>query len=98
MTELLGPFPRRIYHGNKYSKQFFRRKGELRNIRNLEYWPLKDVLVEKYKMEEMEAESLSSFLLPMLSLDPSKRATAAQCLEHDWLRRRTPSPSINANT
>lgn len=36
------------------------------------------MLTEKYKMEEKEASLLTSFLLPMLELDPDKRITAEQ--------------------
>ena len=50
----------------KYSKDYFNRKGELKHIRNLKNWSLKEVLQEKYKMSEEDAEGISSFLLPML--------------------------------
>jgi len=41
--------------------------------------------MEKYEWSEEDAISFSSFLLPMLKPDPSKRATAAQCLTDPWL-------------
>lgn len=32
----------------KYAKDFFNRAGELRHIRKLKFWPIEEVLVEKY--------------------------------------------------
>ena len=34
----------------------------------------------------MQAQGLSSFLLPMLEYAPDKRATAAEMLRHPWLQ------------
>ena len=69
----------------RYSLELFNRKGELRNIRKLKFWDLKSVLSEKYKMSIQDAESLASFLQPMLDFDPEKRATAGEMLKHAWL-------------
>lgn len=62
-----------------------RHAGELRHITKLKPWGLLDVLVEKYEWQREDAQSFSSFLLPMLDLIPEKRATAAECLRHAWL-------------
>lgn len=59
--------------------------GELRHITKLKPWGLTDVLVEKYEWSREEAQTFSSFLLPMLDLIPEKRATAAECLRHAWI-------------
>lgn len=48
-------------------------------------WPLREVLIEKYEWDEVEAEMFCNFLLPMLELLPEKRASAAQCLSDPWL-------------
>ena len=45
-----------------------------------------DVLTEKYKWSSEEADSFSSFLLPMLDYNPSARATAQLCLQHPWVQ------------
>lgn len=36
----------------KHYKDFFNSKGELRKIKNLKYWLLKDILMDKYKFTE----------------------------------------------
>ena len=71
----------------KYSDEIFNRKYELRHIRNLDHWPLASVLQEKYHFEEDEANMVASFLLPMLDYNPKSRATAAECLNHTWLKQ-----------
>ncbi|KAK3536919.1 hypothetical protein QTP86_027063 [Hemibagrus guttatus] len=85
IIELLGKVPRKLIMNGKYSKEFFTKKGELRHITKLKPWGLLDVLVEKYEWSREEAQSFSSFLLPMLDLIPEKRATAAECLRHAWI-------------
>ncbi|XP_063064553.1 SRSF protein kinase 1a isoform X1 [Engraulis encrasicolus] len=85
IIELLGPVPRRQILAGKYSKDFFTKKGDLKNITKLKPWGLLEVLMDKYEWPREEAESFSSFLLPMLELIPEKRATAADCLLHGWI-------------
>lgn len=55
MMELLGRMPRNLALGGKLSKKFFDKAGFLKKIKGLNYWPLKKVLVEKYKFREGEA-------------------------------------------
>ncbi|GAX78942.1 hypothetical protein CEUSTIGMA_g6382.t1 [Chlamydomonas eustigma] len=83
--ELLGKMPRRLTEKGKHASDFFK-QGELRHIKRLKFWPLESVLFDKYKMSAEEARSLASFLKPMLEYSPERRATAAQMLEHPWLR------------
>ncbi|XP_028849426.1 SRSF protein kinase 1a [Denticeps clupeoides] len=85
IIELLGPVPRKLITGGKYSKDFFTKKGDLKHITKLKPWGLMEVLVDKYEWSREEAESFTDFLLPMLELVPEKRATAAECLRHPWL-------------
>lgn len=59
--------------------------GELRHISNLKPWGLFEVLLEKYEWPLDQAAEFSDFLLTMLELQPDRRATAAQCLQHAWL-------------
>jgi serine/threonine protein kinase len=81
MIELIGSFlaaPRKgcnisssdgiqLSAGKRY-KDYFNRKGELRNIQKLKAWPLREVLYEKYKFSEEDAADIDSFLLPMLQV------------------------------
>ena len=76
MMELLGRMPKTMALGGKNSKKFFDRTGHLRRIRGLNFWPLKKVLMEKYKFKEKEAQAFSDFLVPMLEWNPDKRASA----------------------
>nr|XP_014102663.1 SRSF protein kinase 3 [Bactrocera oleae]XP_036223555.1 SRSF protein kinase 3 [Bactrocera oleae] len=86
IIELLGPIPHNIILRGAYASQAFNRKGELRNITGLKPWGLVDVLSEKYEWPRADAESFADFLIPMLVFDRTKRATAAECLKHPWLR------------
>ncbi|EDX15569.1 GD15423 [Drosophila simulans] len=86
IIELLGPIPRYILLNATYAAKSFTRSCELRNISGLKPWGLMEVLLEKYEWSQMDAASFASFLKPMLELDPNKRATAAECLQHPWLR------------
>lgn len=60
--------------------------GELRHISSLKPWGLFEVLLEKYEWPLDQAAQFSDFLLTMLELQPERRATAAQCLQHAWLQ------------
>ena len=44
--------PKRMVQLGKQSNEFFNRKGELRYIKNLKIWLLKDLLVDKYKFSQ----------------------------------------------
>lgn len=71
--------------GGRYSREFFKRYGDLRHIRRLHFWPLNKVLMEKYEFSEQDASDLADFLIPILDFVPDKRPTAAQCLAHPWI-------------
>lgn len=86
MMELLGRMPKNLALSGKNSKKFFDSKGHLRKISGLNFWPLRKVLVEKYKIKEDEAQAFADFLLPMLDWNHETRATAKQMLEHPWLK------------
>jgi serine/threonine-protein kinase SRPK3 len=85
MMELLYRMPKNFALSGKNASRFFDNSGHLKNIRGLQYWPIKKVLVEKYRIKEAEAQSLADFLTPMLQWYPGKRATAQQMLNHPWL-------------
>ncbi|KAK7793906.1 hypothetical protein R5R35_003583 [Gryllus longicercus] len=85
IIELLGNIPKHITFSGKYSREFFTKKGELRHITKLKPWGLVEVLTEKYEWDHKEAKAFADFLNPMLAFDPNERATAAECLKHQWL-------------
>lgn len=85
IIELAGNIPRTIALSGKYSKEYFRKTGELRHITKLKPWPLYDVLTEKYEWEPSIAREFADWLLPMLSYDPSERATAQECINAPFL-------------
>ncbi|XP_032423039.1 SRSF protein kinase 3 isoform X3 [Xiphophorus hellerii] len=85
IMELLGPLPLPFALSGRYSREYFTRRGELRHISNLKPWGLFEVLLEKYEWPLDQAAQFSDFLLTMLEMEPERRATAAQCLQHAWL-------------
>jgi len=86
IAELCGRFKKPFTQKGRSAHNFFNRKGEFRHIKRLEIWPLLDVLRQKYKKTDEEAELLASFLSPMLECNPDLRATARSALTHPWLR------------
>lgn len=42
--------------------------------------------MEKYTFSEQDAKDMADFLIPILDFAPEKRSTAAQCLNHPWIR------------
>jgi len=86
IQELLGKMPYSLTQSGKFATNFFNRKGELRYIKNLKFWPLKDVFMEKYKFSEKNAQEVADFLLPMLRMIPNERAKASTMLNHAWMK------------
>ncbi|CCM03025.1 uncharacterized protein FIBRA_05142 [Fibroporia radiculosa] len=85
IMELMGEFPKSIAFSGRYSSDFFNRKGELRHIQKLRFWPLDAVLHDKYLLPKEEADMVASFLIPMLRLHPDKRAPASELIHHRWI-------------
>eukprot|EP00092_Neocalanus_flemingeri_P035610 GFUD01038763.1.p1 GENE.GFUD01038763.1~~GFUD01038763.1.p1 ORF type:complete len:930 (+),score=235.22 GFUD01038763.1:48-2837(+) len=85
IIELVGVIPRNIAFSGKYSKEFFKKNGELRHISKLKPWPLYDVLTEKYEWDPQTAKDFADFLIPMLAFDPKDRATAEESLTHPFI-------------
>ncbi len=56
--ELLGRMPRRVCSTGKYAKDYFNRHGELRHIKKLRFWPLDQVLQEKYEFPPQEVSQI----------------------------------------
>ena len=68
--------PKSMAKGGVRCRRFFNRAGALRRIQGLNFWPLKKVLMEKYKFNLVEATSFAEFLEPLLAWDPNKRQSA----------------------
>lgn len=85
IIELIGQFPKSMLKDSYYARDFFNSRGELLRISKLKPWGLKDVLMEKYKFSVSDAIEISDFLLPMLTLQPEKRADAGGMVNHPWL-------------
>lgn len=81
-----GLVPRSLLNGTDSSK-YLNRYGELRHIPPTALRPhsLSNVLYHKHRFSRTDAESISLFLLPMLEVDPKRRASAAQMLQHPFV-------------
>ena len=62
--------------GCELGADFYNKNGKLKRIKKLKIWKLKDVLIEKYRLREVEAEFLSRFLERCLKWNPKDRASA----------------------
>jgi len=87
VIELLGGFPKDLQTG-KYSSEIFSSHGYLRHIhkREMHPWKLANVLEEKYRFSKKDSEDIASFMLPMIELDPKKRASAHELLQHPLIK------------
>ncbi|KAG8226341.1 hypothetical protein J437_LFUL014584 [Ladona fulva] len=86
IIELLGYIPLHIILSGNLSTRFFNENGELRHIHSTKSCGLVDILRERYHWNAKDACDFVSFLKPMLAYDPLHRATAAECLEHPWIK------------
>jgi serine/threonine-protein kinase SRPK3 len=84
--ELLGKMPKKLALAGKHSKNFFDKKGNLKNIKQLKFWPVDEVLHEKYHFAREDAEEVADFITPCLGFDPNERATGLECLQNGWLQ------------
>lgn len=84
--ELIGPIPKKVALGGKWSRETFDKKGSLKHISKLKFWPLSEVLQEKYEVCKEDAIPLAAFLMRLLVFDPEERATAADMLGDPWLQ------------
>jgi serine/threonine-protein kinase SRPK3 len=85
IIELLGSFPKSMTQTGKFAQEIFNRKGELRHIHKLRFWPLVDVLYEKYRFGRKESKEISDFISLMCVASPGKRRTAGEMLQEGWI-------------
>lgn len=88
ITELIGQCHNHTFLEShpKVWKFYEKKKHKLKNISKLHEWPLYNVLLEKYRLKDSEATSLSSFLLCMLQWRPKDRWSARKLLDHPWMK------------
>uniref|UniRef100_A0A915AIS0 non-specific serine/threonine protein kinase n=1 Tax=Parascaris univalens TaxID=6257 RepID=A0A915AIS0_PARUN len=86
IIELLGPIHPNVFRKGAHWREFFHKSGRLLHITQLKPWSLVEVLTQKYDWPVESAGQFASFLIPMLAFDQDERATAGQCLKHDWLK------------
>ncbi|KAJ2613478.1 serine/threonine protein kinase, CMGC [Coemansia sp. RSA 1365] len=86
IIEIIAPFPRKFALSGKFSSELFNRRGELRHIRRLYPFPLKELLHDEYGFSEHESREIADFLLPMLEINPARRTSAESMLLHRWLQ------------
>lgn len=92
IIELLGPIPKNLALSGNFSREYFNKRGELIHIGNLKPWDMYSVLTQKYSWSNRDAHSFSEFLTPMLEYSQSRRATAKECLQHEWIQHPVRSP------
>lgn len=86
ILELLRTVPKILITGGEFSREFFDRSGKLKHIKKLRYRRLRDVLHDTFLVPPEDADAISAFLLPMLEIDMTKRASASQMLSSEWLK------------
>ena len=85
--ELIGEFPIEWAQETLRAWKFFL-NDRLRNVPELEFYPLFDMLVERYGFKVNLAEEICRFLLPCLQIIPENRISALECLNNSWLLKR----------
>jgi serine/threonine-protein kinase SRPK3 len=71
VTELIGPCKdKEFIFACEDGDKFYDKTLELKRIKKLKFWGLKDVLIQKYRMYELEAIALADFLSKMLKWRP----------------------------
>ena len=71
--------PKSYAMSGKQFENFFVKDGDkytYRRIKGLSHFPLRKLLIEKYRLKQQEAEMFADFLMPMLKWYPGDRATA----------------------
>ncbi|GEQ69114.1 hypothetical protein JCM33374_g2785 [Metschnikowia sp. JCM 33374] len=89
IIELIGHFPSKEYLSNcKLAPSFFKDSLNMRKISSLKFWPLKNVLVEKYKFDprDDDVNLLCDFISKCLKYDLNERYDCGSLLAHPWFK------------
>ena len=84
--EICGKMPRNFIERGENWRKYFDKNGKLKRIGEIPHINLKNILVQKHKLKENEAQALWDFLKPMLEYFPEKRISARELLRHPWLK------------
>ncbi|KAF8819204.1 putative cell-cycle-associated protein kinase SRPK, partial [Cardiosporidium cionae] len=86
IMEFFGNFPSSMIRKGLASKKFFLAESkQLKHIPEIRSYELEETLMQRGCLSPTTAAGLAAFLLPMLKIDPEKRATAEEMLHHPWL-------------
>lgn len=85
IIEYLGRISSQLLLTGKWASEYFDRRGDLRNIKDLHPRALYDVLRD-YGFDGDDSQHIVEFLLPMLETNPRKRADAGGMSNHEWLK------------
>lgn len=106
IVELLGHFPLDEYLVDcKLTGKFFKLHPEnhrqiiFKNIDNLKYWGLEEVLVEKYKFpkNDPQVKMICDLILKCLNFDLDQRYDAGSLLKHPWFSNDTTADDADDN-
>jgi len=81
---LLGDFPRNLLDAGSKSPRYFSPDGRLLNNRPVNRFSVENVLANG-DIPPAEISTLADFLYCALQLDPQKRWSARQLLQHQWV-------------
>ena len=88
MQSILGKIPKTLVDTAERKNVFYRKDGLMKGIDNVAYTKLPLFLINKLKdkinISTDEFKSFVRFMETTLSLDPSKRPSAKECLQLDW--------------
>lgn len=84
IVELLGQYPSREYLNECIHGEEVFDGNCFRNIKQLKFWTLNNVLIEKYGIKD---SLLCDFLLHCLTFDINERWDAGSLLNHPWLKK-----------
>ncbi|KAG6285546.1 hypothetical protein E4U45_000321, partial [Claviceps purpurea] len=92
IVEIIGPIPSSLLKQGRRTAEFFDEQGEFRRIPNLGPTSLERLLngdrmpcIKPSDMSDDEVVVFIDFVRSMLQIDPVKRKSAAQLLQHEWL-------------
>ncbi|EDW86265.2 uncharacterized protein Dwil_GK17168 [Drosophila willistoni] len=85
IIETCGRIPEELISYGDYASAIFEGR-ELRNVKDLRPRSLTNVLIDRYRWPDKDAEEFVAFLMPMLQTDPRLRVSAANAMHHKWLK------------